>query len=109
MIASVLFIISLFSVFIKHVLSLNFRVVSDALVKSVRLLLSQGREICLFLFFFYISMPRMSALIFLGAQRAAAAAHLMAGFHPLFSPAVYGCILPGVKGKLEMGPSFVLA
>lgn len=105
MIASVLFIISLFSVFIKYVLSLNFRVVSDALVRSVRLLLSQGREIC----FFYVSMPRMSALIFLGAQRAAAAAHLMAGFHPLFSPAVHGCILPGVKGKLEMGPSFVLA
>lgn len=105
MIASVLFIISLFSVFIKYVLSLNFRVVSDALVRSVRLLLSQGREIC----FFYVSMPRMSALIFLGAQRAAAAAHLMAGFHPLFSPAVHGCVLPGVKGKLEMGPSFVLA
>lgn len=50
MIASVLFIISLFSVFIKYVFSLNFRVVSDALVKSVRLLLSQGRESCLFTF-----------------------------------------------------------
>lgn len=36
------------------------------------------------------------------------------GFHPSFSPAtggaVHGCDLPsGVRGKLEMGPSFVLA
>lgn len=87
-----------------YVLFLKFRVVSDALEKSVRLLLSQGRG---GLLLFYISMSRMSALIFLGAQRAAA--HLKAGFHPLFSPAVHGCVLPGVKGKLEMGPSFVLA
>lgn len=90
--------------FIKeYVLFLSFRVVWDALVKSEVIAVTGKGD----LFLFYISMPRMSALIFLGAQRAAA--HLMAGFHPLLSPAVHGCILPGMKGKLEMGPSFVLA
>lgn len=34
-----------------YVLFFNFRVVLDALVKSVRLLLSQGREVCCFIHF----------------------------------------------------------
>lgn len=136
MIESVLFTISLFLVYVSVSLLLQpppplflvFPLFSLALFEvlaCVRLLLPSRMErvFCCFycvslcaarvhLFFPFSGRPKGSRVRPVARPRSRRRGPR--GFHPSFSPAtggaVHGCDLPsGVRGKLEMGPSFVLA